>query len=300
MVIHQPVFLNEILTLLNPQPGQSFIDATVNGGGHAEAILERIAPDGRLLGIDADRDIIRAAEKKFEKSALRKNIVLVCENYTHIESVATQHGFQEVNGILFDLGFSSYHIDASGRGFSFLKDEPLDMRYAISDKSPAAREIVNSWSEKEIEVILREYGDERFSRRIARAIVQYRAKKRIVTTQELALIIARSIPRRLVSHAIHPATRTFQALRIAVNHELENIEKALPEALTLLRPQGTLAVISFHSLEDRIVKNIFRGAAQKEAYMLQNEKPLIPSADEIRINPRARSARLRAIQKNNP
>lgn len=292
--IHNPVLLKEVLEIFDPQPGQIYIDATVNGGGHTEAILERIGSKGKLLGIDWDCDLVRELEIKNRKLKI-KNFEVVCDNYTKIISVARRFKTMNTDGILFDLGFSSYHIERSGRGFSFLRDEPLDMRYSSTMNVLTAEEIVNTWPVDDLEKIFHEYGEERFARRIARAIVQERQKHRIRKTGELVKIIVWSIPLR--AKMIHPATRIFQALRIAVNRELENLSSALEDAFGLLKREGKMVCISFHSLEDRQVKEFFRRKEKGGTCALITKKPLVASREEIMANPRARSAKLRAAIK---
>lgn len=296
LTVHTPVLLEEVLHIFDPQPGQTYIDATVNGGGHARAIAERVGDTGRVIGIDWDCDLIREARIRNQESGT-ENVSLVCGSYVHIRRIAESLGVKKVDGALFDLGFSSYHIERSGRGFSFAKDEPLDMRYNPGENQLTGAQIVNQWPEGALADILSRYGEERFSRRIAHGIARARTARRIVSTAALAEVVARSIPRGGRRRHPHPATRTFQALRIAVNKELESLEQALPAAQALLAPGGTLAVISFHSLEDRIVKMYMRNENKKGAIRILAAKPVRPGRDEIDANPRARSARLRAAVK---
>lgn len=284
-MIHTPVLLKEVLTFLNLQPGDSVIDATINGGGHAEAMLERVGKQGKLLGIDWDCGLIDELRSTHHELQA-KNVALVCGNFADIENIAKQNGFSKVEGILFDLGFSSYHIEQSGRGFSFRKDEPLDMRYDTTSPLTASH-IVNSWQERAIRRVLGEYGEERFAPRIARRIVETRRRKRIERTRELVELLGVALPGWYRRRKIHFATKTFQALRIAVNNELENIQRGVAEAVSLLADGGRLAVISFHSLEDRIVKNIFNN----------KKKPVRASPEECIRNSRARSAKLRVFEK---
>lgn len=289
--MHTPVLLQEVLEIFNPQLGEKYIDATINGGDHAQAVLEKIGSRGKLLGIDWDCGLL----ERIKNQELRvKNVKFVCGNYRDIGEIANGNGFEKVNGILFDLGFSSYHIEQSGRGFSFLRDEPLDMRYNPEKNALTAEKIVNEWSGEKLEEILQRYGEERLARRITEGIVRERKISRILTTEKLVAVITQSVPRRYVMDRLHPATRTFQALRIAVNNELENLAKALEDSIKLLAPSGKLIVISFHSLEDRIVKRFFK----KNSDMLHiiTKKPVIASRKEIKINPRGRSAKLRAVE----
>lgn len=291
--MHQPVLLNEVIEILRPQPGQTFIDATVNGGGHAREIARLVGPKGRVIGMDWDCDILREAGIRNKELGIT-NIDLVCDTYTRMEKAIRERGIQKANGILFDLGFSSYHMDRGARGFSFLRDEPLDMRYHPEPGRVTAADIANTYPEKELADIFTRYGEERFARRIARAIVEERRTKKIVTAGHLADVVRRSYPRPARQGTTHPATRAFQALRIAVNDELASVTAALPVATSLLATGGTVAVIAFHSLEDRIVKTFMREEEKKGTIRIRTAKPVRPTHDEIYHNPRSRSARLRA------
>ena len=294
---HVPVFLQEILTIFNPQPGEIYVDATVNGGGHARALAERVGDTGRVIGIDLDEKLIKMLRTRNEQEG-RKNIELVHGNYADLDEILTKLGYQKVDGILFDLGFSSYHVDESGRGFSFLRDEPLDMRYDPERNELTAEKIIHTWSSEAIADILYTLGGERYSKRIAARIVAERAKKRISTSDELAQIIYSSIPRQArTSHGIHPATRAFQALRISVNDELANIEQGICAGAKKLQSGGKLIAISFHSLEDRSIKLIFKKLNKEQMLALLTLKPIRPSMQEVISNPQARSAKLRAAQK---
>ena len=294
--VHTAVLQEEVLSLLNPKPGQTFIDATINGGGHAEAILASIVPGGTLLGMDWDCELVQETRRTFEKMKSACTVSIICASYVSMQKEVAQYGIRQADGILFDLGFSSYHVDRAGRGFSFMRDEPLDMRYNIHSNDLTARQIINEWPEDLIADIVWRYGEERWARRIAQGIARARVKKEIVSSKELSEIITRSIPRAARSR-VHPATRTFQALRIAVNHELESLEQVLPEATQLLAPGGRLAVISFHSLEDRVVKTFFKAEEKRGILRIMTKKPIRPREEEIHINPRARSARLRGAIK---
>ena len=278
--LHQPVLLKEVLEIFDPRPGQTYIDATVDGGGHAAAIVERITPGGTLLGIDWDCDLITHARARLKKFTAAGNLILACDNYADMEALATRYGIAAVDGILFDLGFSSFHIEKSGRGFTFSKDEPLDMRYGPSENKLTAEEIVNRWPEEAISDLLRKFGEERFARRIARAIVRARARKGIVSTRALTEIIFKGVPSIYRRGRLHPATRTFQALRLAVNRELESLERVLPDAASLLAPGGKMAIISFHSLEDRVVKTFMRIESRKGAMRILTPKPLRAAREE--------------------
>ena len=291
--IHTPVLLKEVLEIFNPQSGGRYIDATVNGGGHAKEILDRIGDNGLLFGIDRDATLINRLKNKF---ATHGNLIAICDSYRELDNLDTTYGFGAVNGILFDLGFSSYHVDTSGRGFSFLRDEPLDMRYNPEKTKLNAYTIVNSWSRAELTRIGKEYGEERFAGKIAEMIVRERAHGAIASTLELARIIRKAIPARAVGK-IHPATRTFQALRIAVNDELGELKVGLEKGIDLLAFGGKMIVISFHSLEDAIVKETFRVKEKKGIVQLITKKPIMAQPEEARKNPRARSAKLRALIK---
>lgn len=256
MSIHKPVLLNETIKLLNLKDNLVVVDATLGGGGHSEAILNRIGDNGKLIAIDADEEAIERFKLKIQsaKFKVKENLFLINDNFSNLERILEAIGINKVDGIIADLGWSSDQV--LGRGMSFQKDEELDMRFNKSQKL-TAREIINEYPKDRLEKIIREYGEEKFSGNIAKKIINYREDKNIKTTGELAEIIKESIPGRFWGK-INPATKTFQALRIEVNDELDNLRKFLPKAISALNPKGRLAVISFHSLEDRIVKNIFR------------------------------------------
>lgn len=292
MTAHKPVLLQEVLEIFNPKPGQIYIDATINGGGHSKEILNKVGDGGKILGIDWDCQLL----EKLQKANL-KNLKLVCDSYANLKDIAESVGFKKVDGILFDLGFSSYHPERSGRGFSFQKDEPLDMRYNIHSNELTAEKIVNTWNREAIENLLRAYGEEQYAGRITRGILWERKNKKIITTKKLIEVIEKNVPRRYLRGRLNPATRTFQALRIAVNKELENLEVALPQAVELLETSGKLIIISFHSLEDRIIKNFFKQKDKEKVLKILTRKPLVSSWQEVKINPRARSAKLRTAQK---
>jgi len=308
--MHIPVLQKEVIEYLDPKPNENFIDCTIGEGGHTLAILEKTSPDGKVMGIDQDQEqienckskkiissspsLLQAEARKLKIENFKNRLVLACDNFANLEEIAKSQNFKQVSGILFDLGMSSWHLEESGRGFSFLRNEPLDMRYNLENPLTAEK-IVNYWSKPEIEKILREYGEERFAKKIAERIVESRAKP-IETTFQLIEIIKSVIPRKYQAGRLHPATRTFQALRIVVNDELNNLEKTLPQAINVLNRGGRLVVISFHSLEDRIVKNFYRGQTSKDLKIL-TKKPIRPSREEIIKNHRSRSAKLRACQK---
>jgi 16S rRNA (cytosine1402-N4)-methyltransferase len=292
--VHVPVLQKEVIRYLDPKPNENFIDCTLGGGGHALAILERTAPEGKLLGIDWDEELI--ANLKARPGILRKRAILVRGNFAGLKDLAKKYKFTKISGVILDVGFSSWHIEESKRGFTFQKKEPLDMRYD-ADNPLTAGKIVNYWSEFDIERIIRENAEERFSRQIAKAIIEARKSLEIKNTLQLSRIIEGAFPGRYGRGKIFPATKTFQALRVAVNDELLNLEKVLPQALEMLETGGRLAVISFHSLEDRIVKNFFKKEAERGKLKILTKKPVQPGNEEIKINKRARSAKLRAAEK---
>ncbi len=303
--LHRPVLYKEIIHALQPRSPGRYIDGTVGAGGHARGILEVCAPDGRLLGMDVDPQALAIARETLAPFGQR--LALTQASYLSLLEEMHRIGWDAVDGILLDLGVSSMQLDGAERGFTFQQEAPLDMRFDPSHGMTAAQ-LLNTAGEEEIADILFRYGEEPKARRIARAIVRARP---IRTTLQLAELVKDAYP----GHSqLNPATRTFQALRIAVNDELATLEKALPRALEALRPGGRLAIISFHSLEDRIVKDFFRSESRdwinppyeriyeverKAALKEINRKPIRPSEEEIRGNPRARSAKLRAAEKRN-
>jgi len=301
---HIPVLRRETIEALAVQPGGRYIDCTLGGGGHADAIMQRSAPGGQLLGIDADMEAIKVARSKLEP--YRGSVLLVNDNFAHLHDICLKYDFYPVHGILFDLGLSSLQLSGKGRGFSFQHDAPLDMRFNPRQKLTAA-DIVNTYPEVKLAQMIRAYGEEVFSYRIARCIVRERPLK---TTLQLARLVEKVAGKRRTR--IHPATRTFQALRIAVNQELENLESALKQAVDLLGYEGRLAVISYHSLEDRIVKQFMQREAKncicppgiptcvcghKASLKVVSRKIITPSEKEIQYNPRSRSARLRVAER---
>jgi 16S rRNA (cytosine1402-N4)-methyltransferase len=301
---HQPVLYKEIIHALQPQTGGRYVDGTLGAGGHARGILEASAPDGQLLGLDVDPQALAIARETL--APYEHRIHLVQASYTTLSEQLKKLQWDSVDGIVLDLGASSMQFDTPERGFSFQNDAPLDMRFGPHATQTAA-DIVNSYSERELADLIYEYGEDRDSRKIARAIVN---KRPLHTTRELVAAIEAVSPRR--GDRVHPATKTFQALRIAVNEELSSIESVLPQAVAGLRSGGRLAVISFHSLEDRIVKEFFRSQSkdlinppyeriyevERKAIIKEvNRKPITPSDEEIKDNPRARSAKLRIAEK---
>ena len=287
--MHISVFKKEVLEYLAPRPNENFIDCTLGQGGHALETIDKIAPQGKVLGIDWDCQMIENL-KKIER------LVPVCGNFANLKDIVSQYRFR-ANGILADLGFSSWQIEKSRRGFSFRCDEELDMRYSLKETELTAKKIINEFSQEEIEKILKEYGQERFAKRIVKEMVTQRKKKEIKTTLELVEIIKEATPGWYHHKKIHFATRTFQALRMAVNRELENLEKLLNQAPQVLEPGGRIVVISFHSLEDRIIKKVFNNQAKEGLFKILTKKPITPTKEEVEANPRCRSAKLRAAKK---
>lgn len=290
--MHVPVLKKEVLKYLDPKPNENFVDCTFGEGGHAKAILEKNGPEGKVLGIEWDE----TQAKKISAEKPDKRLIVVCGNFANLKSIVRDHSFGQVHGILFDLGISSWHLEESGRGFTFRKDEPLDMRFSESSEF-TAEDIINKYPENEIARILKEYGQERFARSIAGKIVEIRSARRITRTVQLVNAVMAATATWYHRRKPHPATKTFQALRMAVNQELENIAKALPQALDILESEGKLAVISFHSLEDKIVKNFIREQAAQRRLTILTKKPVLPSREEIKLNLRCRSARLRVAVK---
>jgi len=293
---HIPVLQKEVLEFLSPKKDENFIDATIGGGGHAFEILKHTAPGGKLLGIDANNSAIEDLRKKSENQEFINRLILVCDNFSNLQNIVAKSNFNSVRGVLADLGFSSLELETSGRGFSFLRNEPLIMAYGETHDLTAAR-ILNNFSEKDLADIFFKYGEERFSRRIAKKIVEERRTKEITTTFELVEIIKKATPYFYHHGRLHPATKVFQALRIAVNDELNNLDKFLPQALNILATGGKLTIISFHSLEDRIVKNFLKEKKQEGLIEILTKKVIRPGDEEIAKNPRARSAKLRAAIK---
>jgi 16S rRNA (cytosine1402-N4)-methyltransferase len=298
--------LEEVLAWLNPRPGGVYVDATIGAGGHAEAILARIAPAGTLIGIDRDATALAVAGQRLARYGA--SVSLRHANFTAIRQVLAEAGIEAVDGIVMDLGASSLQLDAPDRGFSFSRPGPLDMRMDQTQTLRAA-DLVNELSEAELAGLIFTYGEERFARRIAREIVRRRP---LASTAELADAVAAAIPRKAWPRTIHPATRTFQALRIATNRELDNLEQALPDAVGSLREGGRLCVITFHSLEDRILKHTYlrlsRGCTcppgsptcscgGRRLIRVLTRRPVVPSAAEVAANPRARSAKLRVAER---
>ena len=303
---HYPVMLKEAVGALECQNGKLYIDATLGGGGYSELILQRISPNGRLISFDVDFDAISAASEKLKDY---ENLIIVNDSYTNIKKYLAENNIKEITGgIVFDLGASVPQLTSKKRGFSFLSDSKLDMRFNQSANF-TAYDVVNDYKEDELVRIFSEYGEERFSKRIAKKIVEIRRKRKIETTKELVDIVFEATPR--IKSKIHPATRIFQAIRIEVNHELDNIKNTLNDVLTLLGNNAILSVVTFHSLEDRIVKNFIKyysrewmetdGMFDYNPPLLEqiNKKPITASEDEIKINPPSRSAKLRIARRIN-
>ena len=297
---HYTVMKNEAVDALECKNGHIYIDCTLGGGGHSSLILQKIQPDGRLIAFDIDEDAIKTATERLKEY---KNVTIVKDSYTNIKTVLKNLGIEKITGgILFDLGASYHQLTKAERGFSFSKDAPLDMRFN-RDSDFSAYDVVNGYSEKDLVRIFSEYGEERFSKRIAKAIVEQRQHKKIETTLELANLIVACTPK--IKSSIHPATRVFQAIRIEVNNELQNVKNTLNDVLDLLEVGAIISVISFHSLEDRVVKQFFKYHSTRchcndmickcppPKLKLINKKPIVASDEEIKENPPSRSAKLR-------
>lgn len=283
---HIPVLLDEVLEYLSVKTGKKYIDATLGGGGHTREIVKS---GGTVLGLDQDFDSIQHVKETFKSEILNKKLILEQGNFAHLQAIAIKNGFDKVSGILFDLGVSTHQLETAGRGFSFNMDGPLDMRKDPANQAVTARDLINAASETELGRIIWDFGEDREFRKIARAIKNAGDLK---TTNELAEVIL-SVRHKSKNDRTHPATRTFQALRIAVNDELATLRESLNQSKSLLEPGGRLLVISFHSLEDRIVKEFFKS----EFLIPLTGKPITPKDNETSINPRARSAKLRIAQK---
>src|SRR3989344_7054255 len=310
-VIHRSVLLKEVVEYLDPKPGDQIVDATLDGGGHAMALAEKVVPDGKILGIELDTVLFQEAQYAIRNTQYANIVIPINDSYTNIENIVREHNFRP-NGILFDLGLSSWHYERSGRGSSFKRDEPLDMRYNTyrevkgkNEKVKTAAEIVNTYSKKELEKIIREYGEEQFAESIAKNVVRTRKVEPILKTSELVEVIGDSVPFWYKRRKIHFATKTFQALRIEVNAELKNIEKGVSSAINILEPAcpeqgrrgGRVAVISFHGLEDKMVREIFKKKAKEGVVKFVIKRTIKPSWEEQKANPRSRSAKLKIAEK---
>ena len=310
---HTPVMLKEVIEILNPEPGENFIDCTLGGGGYSRAILKGVGKEGKILAIDLDDLAINNAKLNFKTEIKNKNIILAHDNFKNLQIIVEKYFAKNAkfDGIVLDLGLSSAQLEDRHRGFSFnLSDSPLNMNFG-ERIGETAENIINIWNTENLTKIFRDYGEEKFAYKIALAIVKERQLSRIVTAGKLAEIIASAIPKRFQSK-IHPATKVFQALRIAVNQELENLQLVLPQAISLLKTGGKLVIISYHSLEDRIVKQYFKQESRdclcpptmpicqcghQASLKILNHKILRPTEEEVLKNPRSRSAKLRAVSK---
>ena len=305
---HISVLLNECLEGLNIKENGIYVDGTLGGAGHSSEILKKLSNEGRLIGIDQDTDALKAAKERLENYS---NVTFVHSNFSSIENVLNNLNIDGVDGILMDLGVSSYQLDEGERGFSYMKDAPLDMRMN-RDNDFSAYNVINEYSEEDLYRIIRDYGEEKFARRIASFIVENRQEKNIETTLELVEIIKSAIPAKARREGPHPAKRTFQAIRIEVNSELSILNKTIEDGVGKLNKGGRMAIITFHSLEDRIVKNKFRDLAvscrcpkefpvcvcgEKAKVKIISRKAIEPTKEEVEINPRSRSAKLRVIEK---
>ncbi len=306
---HIPVMVNEVLRYMDCQRGKIYVDCTLGGAGHSKAILGKIIPDGMLIGIDQDEDAIENAKNVLKPFAA--NTRLFHDNFIHFQDVLSQLNIPAVDGILLDLGISLHQLESSGRGFSFKRDEPLDMRMD-KDSSPSAEEIINRLDEGALRKIFHEYGEERWARRIAKQIVKARSLERIRSSRQLARIVLDAVPSGSSSQRIHPATRVFMAIRIEVNRELENLDRFMKNAVDYLNDKGRLCILSFHSLEDRIVKRRIKALEKgcvcppdfpkcvcnkKQLAISLSRKAVRPSGAEVQANPMSRSAKLRAMEK---
>lgn len=305
---HKSVLLHEVIDSLNVQPDGIYVDGTLGGAGHAYEVCRRLGPDGRMIGIDQDEDAIAAATKRLSEFGDR--VTIVQSNYEAMKEVLHDLGIEKVNGITLDLGVSSYQLDAAERGFSYREDAPLDMRMDNRQEVTAAT-VVNEYTESELFQVIRKYGEDKFAKNIAKHIVQERRKEPVMTTGRLAQIVDQSIPMKFKKQGGHPAKRTFQAIRIEVNRELSVLEDHISEMIDLLAPGGRFCIITFHSLEDRIVKNAFRTAqdpctcppnfpvcvcGKKSKGKVLTRKPVLPSEKELEENSRSKSAKLRVFE----
>ncbi|MCK9594602.1 MAG: 16S rRNA (cytosine(1402)-N(4))-methyltransferase RsmH [Candidatus Omnitrophica bacterium] len=295
--IHKPVMLMEVLEYLNPKPGQIIVDATLGMGGHSNRILQEISPEGRLIGIDRDQESIRLAQERIAALG-QANAQFVYGNFSDIDTLLKGLNVDSVDGILFDLGVSSFQLQNAERGFSFQSEGPLDMRLDRNSYI-CAYDLINNLNEEEISSLLWSFGQERWHNRIAHNLVMERQRHPISSTLELSRIVVNAIPPRYrqYHYRIHPATRTFQAVRIAVNRELEALESAIIKSIGLLKKGGRICIISFHSLEDRVVKHTFRKYQTEGTIKIITTKPLTPGSAETQDNPRSRSAKFRVAEK---
>lgn len=291
---HTPVLFNEVIRYLDPKPGQWILDCTLNGGGHAAIIA---ALGARVLGIEWDPAITRDFFTNHPE--LRDSVAVVNDSYVNLERICREHGVVP-DGILFDLGVSSVHYESSGRGFSFMRDEPLDMRFNPETNPLTAGRIVNEWPQDDMEWIFTEYGEEQFAGQIAAAVALSRRAAPLRTTADLVAVIEQAVPKWYCHRKLHCATKTFQALRIAVNDELENVRQGVSAALRAVRSGGPVLVISFHGMEDKIVREIFKTEAKAGNIRWVTRMTIRPTWAEVKANPRARSAKLKIVEKNEP
>lgn len=308
---HVPVLLDEVLELLNPKTGENFVDATLGGGGYSLALLEKVKPKGKVLSIDLDAQAIDNFQEKAK--AYKNNAVVAHGNFAYLDKIVEHKKFFNISGIVADIGLSSFQLDSSGRGITFQKKETLDMRFDQGSTEPDAKFILNNATPQELDEVFTKYGEEKFSRQIVRKIINFRQDTGLIKyTTDLYQIIESALPKPVKHKASDSARRIFQALRIAVNHELSNLEEFLPKALDLLNPGGRLVIVSFHSLEDRIVKQFFRDSAKgcvcpvdfpqclcgkNPLVKILTKKPVTASEAELSANPRSKPAKLRAIVK---
>ena len=295
--MHTPVLLKEVIEGFNPKPNQNYIDCTLGEGGHSLEILKHILPQGKLLGIDFDSRNLDFVKQKFIDSGINENnFILINDNFKNLNNIVKQNHFNNISGILFDLGLNSYFLDESKRGFSFRFDEDLDMRFDVKT-TLTAKEVINTFAPTDLETILLDFGEESFAKNIVKNIIETRKSKEINTTYELNDIILKSTPSWYHHRKIHPSTKTFMALRIYVNQEFENLKSAIAQATDMVGIHGRVAIIAFHSLEDRIVKNYFKELINTKKFKFINKKTIVPKWAEIKQNKRSRSAKLRIIEK---
>lgn len=305
--IHIPVLLDEVIKTLEPKKNQNFVDCTLGSGGHAEKILEKTSPRGKLLGIDLDEEAVNLSKEKLQK--FEDRCFLVKNNFVNLEKILDKYKLIPIDGILIDLGVSTQQLQTPSKGFSFQIAGPLDMRYGKNQSKLNAEKLINEFNEQELVKIFKEYGEERFAKKIASKIVWTRKKEKIDTTLKLASLIKKIVPQKFY---IKHTARIFQAIRIAINNELKNLSQVLPQAVNILRPGGRIAIITFHSLEDRIVKHFFIQETHgcichpeipvckcnhKPRIKIITKKPILPSEKEIKENPKSRSAKLRVAEK---
>ncbi|PIR89532.1 MAG: 16S rRNA (cytosine(1402)-N(4))-methyltransferase [Candidatus Harrisonbacteria bacterium CG10_big_fil_rev_8_21_14_0_10_40_38] len=294
--IHIPVLLHEVIRFLDPKDGDFIVDGTLDGGGYAETIISSIS-EGTFLGVDWDREMLSRTEARLSDNGPKSvSTIFVNDNFANLSDVLSKTRLGKIDGLVLDLGFSSEQLELSGRGFSFLRDEPLLMTY--SDEAEPVYEILRRLSESELADIIYNLSGERYSRRIAKAIKTALKSKSLVTSGELASVVSGALPKGYEKGRINPATRTFQALRIYANHELENLDKVLSKLPEIMAPDGKVVIVSFHSLEDVRIKKAFKNLSDDGLVEILTKKPITAHADEIRMNPRARSAKLRAIKFN--